>query len=197
MQYPIGITGVVCVGKQVIIGWPEPHEYNLITNLRNKDSVREWFFDDRLLDVEENKIWLANIIRRPKDALLSIRFKKDDSFLGTIGWSDWNLRSHTAFFGRLSVDKSALKKIWAALPQDYCGVAIDSGIAIRDFAMENMGINTIKTYVFSNNTIALNVNQALGLVEVNRILKTKINGDNVEIIEMQLDKKKWKTIYKI
>lgn len=86
----IDTTGVLCEGQLVKLGWPEEWEFDAITALRNELHVRKWFLDSRPLDPQANREWLRTGMKRPYEAVLSIRWKEDDSFLGTIGWSDWN-----------------------------------------------------------------------------------------------------------
>lgn len=190
-EYPINTKGTLCNGIMVTIGWPEEDEYDLITNLRNKDSVKGWFLDSRPLDIFKNRNWIESGMLRPKEALLSIRFKTNNIFLGTIGWIDWDLKSATACFGRLMVDLQAVRKIKDKFPENYIGVAVDAGTAIRDFAMSSMKLNAIKTFLFTTNSKSKLVNEAIGLKEVGRIFRSKPDGTKVETIEMRLTRNEW------
>lgn len=190
-EYPINTKGTLCNGTMVTIGWPEENEYDLITELRNKDSVKEWFLDSRPLDILKNRNWIESGMLRPKEALLSIRFKTNNIFLGTIGWTDWDLKSATACFGRLTVDLQVVSKIKDKFPKNYIGVAVDAGTAIRDFAMINMKLNTIETFLFTANLKAKMVNEAIGLKKVGKSFRTKSDGTTVETYEMRLTRNEW------
>lgn len=190
-EYPIETTGVLCEGQLITIGWAEEHEYDLITNLRNKSSVREWFLDSRFLDITQNRTWLEKGMQRPKESLLTIRFKNDNSFLGTIGWTDWNLITATACFGRLTVDTQKMKQLKNSFPNNYIGVGVDASMTIRDFAFSKMQIEIGETYLLADNLMAKKVNESIGLKEVSRGVRLKPDGIKVETIEMRITKNEW------
>lgn len=190
----IPTTGQLCNGHCITLAWPEPYEFDLISALRNSPKVRKWFLDDRPIDVIKNRIWLKQSMKRPMESILSIRWKQDGSFLGTIGWSDWNLISKTAWFGRLAVDTDAVKKVKDKLPPDYEGVALDAALALRDFAFNSMGLDAILTYYFSNNKLAERVNRSIGLLEIGRVMRTHSDGAKIETIEMRLMKQQWESL---
>lgn len=195
-EYTIKTNGILCNGIMVTVGWPEKNEYDLITNLRNRHSVKEWFLDSRPLDIIRNRNWIESGMQRPKEALLSIRFKNDNLFLGTIGWTDWNLDTATACFGRLTVDIQAVKKVKDKFPQNYIGIAIDAGRAMRDFAMIDMKLNAIETFLFANNLKAKWVNEAIGLKEVSKGFRINSGGVQIETLEMRLTRSEWLKLYK-
>ncbi|MBK6877723.1 MAG: GNAT family N-acetyltransferase [Ignavibacteria bacterium] len=101
------------------------------------------------------------------------------------------MKSATACFGRLSVDLQAIRKVKDKFPKDYIGVAVDAGTAVRDFAMINMKLNAIETFLFTTNLKAKLVNEAIGLKEVGRIFRSKSDGTKVETIEMRLTRNEW------
>jgi RimJ/RimL family protein N-acetyltransferase len=192
--YPIEIHEMLCNGDQVYLCWPDFSEFDEITMLRNKPNVRDSFLDNRTLNAEQNRKWLESKMERPKEALLSIRLKNNDCFLGTIGWSDWNIEMKTACFGRLMVNHEKIKHIKHLLPDGYVGIALDACFALRDFAMTTMGIEFLRTYLFVNNQRAKKVNLRIGLEEVGRSVRQRVDGSNIETIEMLLTREKWKKI---
>lgn len=192
----IPMSGQLCDGCCITLAWPEPYEFDLITKLRNLPNVRKWFLDNRPIDVVKNRIWLEHGIKRPTEAILSIRWKQDGAFLGTIGWSDWDLISKTAWFGRLAVDTDATKKIRDKLPSDYGGVAIDAALALRDFAFISMGLDAALTYYFSDNKFAKHVNKSIGLLETRHVVRTGRDGLQIETVEMKITRQQWENLYK-
>ncbi len=190
-EYPINTTGVLCYGLLVTIGWPEKHEYDLITNLRNRKLIREQFLDSSFLDISQNRFWLESGMQRPKESLLSIRFKEDNSFLGIIGWTNWNLITATACFGRLAVDNQKIKYFKDSIPKNYSGIGIDACKTLRDFAFSKMNIEYAESYLLADNIMSKKVNQSIGLIEVRRTIRSKTDGSKVETIEMGITKKEW------
>ena len=136
---PIPLAGPLFPGRAVDLGWPEPHEYDRITALRNRPAVRERFLDPRPLDLERNREWLARGMRRPFEAVLSIRLRAGGAFAGAIGWSGYDRSAGTFEMGRVMVDTAAVLPYRDRLPPGYEGVAADAGVAVRDYAFGRMG----------------------------------------------------------
>ena len=178
-------SGIVGEGELIALGWPEPNEFDRITTLRNTSDVRRWFLDDRPLDPVRNREWLASGMRRPFEGLLSVRWRADHTFLGTIGWSDWNPTTRAVWVGRLVVDIEALRRNRGVFPRDYKGVASDAGDTLADFVFNVMGVDVVMTYVFAQNKLARHVNRYCGLKETGRGRRTRPDGSVVETIEMK------------
>ena len=96
--------GVLCEGRCVRVGWPEEAELDAITALRNRPEVSRQFLDSRPLDAARNKQWLRDRANRPYEAVLAIRMKSDNAFVGTIGWSKGDPVAGALELGRVMVD---------------------------------------------------------------------------------------------
>jgi len=193
--YPVGTEGFVSSRKFVTLSWVEEHEYDLVTTLRNQPHVGKWFLDNRLFDKEQNKIWLSQKMKKPQESLLSIRFKDTGLFLGTIGWSDWDLAKKTAYFGRVAIDYKAIRKVIHLVSKTYEGFAVDAGIALRDYAFMAMHLEKIKTYYLSKNTTAARLNQMIGLTYVSKEIMKRCDGSLVEITHLELTRSDWESSY--
>lgn len=190
-EYPVKTEGVLCESRTLSIGWPEAHEFDMITVLRNKPEVRHWFLSDGLLDLEANRVWLETGMDRPREALLSIRLKVDDTFLGTIGWTDWDRRLATASFGRLSLDTVGLRKALCKLPHGYGGLALDAASTLRDFAFRSMRLERAFTYFFAGNVMAERLNRRVGMVYTSGATRFRPDNTSVEAVEMYMDRRAW------
>jgi RimJ/RimL family protein N-acetyltransferase len=189
----IPTEGVLCQGQQVLLSWPDEGEYGAITELRNRPLVRKWFLDSRPIDPESSRNYLI-FLKRPQDAVLSIRWKRDSSFLGTVGWSCWDQSLGTACFGRLMVDRSALKRFRAAPLHSYPGVAIDAAIALRDYAFDHMELREMTTWYLAGNRLAARVNRAVGMVERGRDTRVRPDGSPFDSVELSMSRDQWKRI---
>jgi len=194
IKYPIGTSGFVSSGENISLHWVEPHEYDYVTQLRNNDQVRRWFIDDRRIDIESNRLWLSNGMKKPKESLLSIRLKETGQFLGTIGWTNWDLDEQTAIFGRLCVDQKQIKMIIKSFEPSYRGIAFDACSTLRDFAFTKMHLETIKTNFILGNSIAKRLNLQLGQLIVGQ--QKIVNHDKkcIEIILMEMNRSRWEFI---
>lgn len=192
--YPIPTSGTLCESGLLSLGWPEEHEFDLITRLRNRGYVRKWFLNDRVIDVETNRRWLAEGMNRPKEALLSVRLKGGGNFLGTVGWSDWDLEQAGAWFGRVAVDPSRPKEVAGRFPQDYAGVALDATMTLRDFAFTRMRLEQLFTYFFVGNAFAERLNSRVGMQETGRSTRTRADGTAVETVEPRMTRERWESL---
>lgn len=193
-RYPIKTSGTLCESELLSLGWPEEHEFEPITELRNKSYIRKWFLNDRVIDLETNRRWLAGGMDRPKEALLSVRLKRGGSFLGTIGWSDWNLELAEAWFGRIAVDPRRLRQAAGSFPQRYEGVALDATISLLDFAFARMGLRHVFTYFITGNALSERLQRRIEMEEVRRTTRTRGDGTAVETVELRLTRERWEGI---
>lgn len=192
--YPVKTSGTLCESDLLSLGWPEEHEFDLITTLRNRSYARKWFLNDRVIDLEANRRWLAHGMNRPKEALLSVRLKRGGSFLGTVGWSDWDLERAEASFGRIAVDPRRLKEVASHFPRHYGGVALDASVTIVDFAFARMGLKHIFTYFIAGNLFAERLHRRLGMQEVRRATRTRGDGTAVETVELLMTRERWESL---
>lgn len=185
----IPLDGPLCQGDSVYLAWPEPPEFDCITELRNRMNVRCCFVDDRLLDPEHNREWIQNIMKRPIESLLSIRRIDNHAFIGTAGWKDWDMVRRTADFGRLMIDVPKLRRFqW---PDKYPGVAIDACRTLRDFAMNVMNLKEITTSFIASNLLSAKVNYEVGMKNPRRTSHRRPDGHVVSLIHMSLTRSHW------
>src|SRR5256885_17038440 len=88
--WSIPLSGLLCEGLCVEVGWPEAAEPDAITTLRNRAAMRRQFLDSRPIDPVRNRAWLLHGMDRPYEAMLAIRMKLDRGLVGAIGWSHGN-----------------------------------------------------------------------------------------------------------
>lgn len=147
--------GILCEGRCVRIGWPEEAELDAITALRNRPEVSRQFLDSRPLDAARNKQWLRDRANLPYEAVLAIRMKSDDAFVGTIGWSKGDPVAGTLELGRVMVDAGKTIAYRSLLPAGYPGVAVDAGMAVRDFLFAALPLRVIRMTVIAGNNLSL------------------------------------------
>jgi RimJ/RimL family protein N-acetyltransferase len=192
-------TGVVTEGVllqrgTIVLGWPLESEFDTITELRNANSVRRWFVDDRPLDAERNRRWLASEMDRPREALLSIRRADDGLFLGMLGWTDWHRERRTAVFGRLAIDCRRTAPLLTNHVSSIRGIALQATLALRDYAFEVMGLVRLSTAYMADNILAARVNRAVGLIEKRRYHARRPDGRIVEMVELALVRRRWQRL---
>lgn len=183
------LSGVVCHGSRVELGWPEPTEYDLLTAMRNRPAVRERFLDARPLDPERNRAWLATGMRRPFEGVLAIRL--GGSPVGMIGWSHWDPKAGTLELGRVIVAADAVRRAGVVLPPDYPGVAADAAITLRDALFTLLDVQVMRSVYFADNALAARLNVAAGGTLASRRTVERPDGRTVELVEMQMTRETW------
>ena len=191
---PIPLAGPLFPGRAVDLGWPEPHEYDRITALRNRPAVRERFLDPRPLDLERNREWLARGMRRPFEAVLSIRLRAGGGFAGAIGWSGYDRSAGTFEMGRVMVDTAAVLPYRDRLPPGYEGVAADAGVAVRDYAFGRMGVVRMTSTVIGDNALSRRATLLGGarMAGVSRAVRT--DGTEVDLVHFEMTRDEWLAI---
>jgi RimJ/RimL family protein N-acetyltransferase len=187
----IPTTGLLCQGNLILISWPDPTEFDAITNLRNNQRVKKWFWDDQPFDLVKNREWLQFQMDRPTESLLSVRWKTNGLFLGTVGWTNWNISLGEALFGRTALDFSNIRLLKNEMPADYEGITLDIGFTIRDFAFEKMNIRRMLCNCFKDNLLSIKLQERVGLQRIGITPFSRRNGEAVEMVEMCLTYEEW------
>jgi len=173
----------------VTLNWPTKNDYDALTALRNRPGTRKWFLDDREVSVEESRRWLRDM-PRPRDALLVIRESSSETFLGSIGWTNWDTSAGTATFGRLAIERSGLRRLAAKLGAPV-SIAVDAATALRDFAFCEMGLVALDTWYAADNTLAAKVNASVGMVVTGPDSLVRPGGQLLPITRATLTRARW------
>lgn len=191
---PIPLQGPLFEGREVRVGWPEPDEYDRITALRNRPAVRQRFLDPRPLDIERNREWLARGMRRPYEALLSIRLKRTGGFVGAIGWSAYDPATASFEMGRVMVDTGAVLPYRDRFPPGYEGIAADAGVGLRDFGFERMGLALMRSEVIGDNALSRRATLLGGARPAGRSRGVRADGTEVDLIHFEMTREEWLAI---
>lgn len=181
-ELSIPTSGVLSASPLILLGWPEPREFDRITALRNRSFVRRWFLDDGLLDAERNRGFLQENSSDLTSAVLSIRCAKSGAFLGTIGWSQWDRQRGTAEFGRLAIDVAGVRGLGKPRPR----VAHEATRLLARFAFERLGMTCLYADVMRSNEKSLAVCRRLGMRVAAYPVKTRPNGERIEMVRFEL-----------
>jgi RimJ/RimL family protein N-acetyltransferase len=177
--------GVLCEGRCIRVGWPEESEFDAITALRNRPEVSRQFLDSRPLDAARNRQWLLHGVNRPYEAVLAIRMKSDNGFVGSIGWSKGDAATGTLELGRVMVDAGTTIAYRSLLPRDYAGVAVDAGMAVRDFLFKALPLRVIRMTVIAGNSLSLRAATTGGGRIVASGVARRADGVEVEVAYLE------------
>lgn len=181
-EYSIPTSGIVSASSQILLCWPEPGEFDRITDLRNRSFVRKWFLDDGLLDPERNRSFLRQGTADLTSAVLAIRCAETGRFLGTIGWSKWDRTKRTAEFGRLAIDLAAVRKLEEPRPR----VADEATGLLARLAFERMGMTCLYADVMLSNERSLAVCRRIGMRVAGYHAKTRPTGERIDMVRFEL-----------
>ncbi len=188
------LDGPVTTGDRISLGWPEPTEYDTITALRNRPSVRRCFLDSRPLDPAANRIWLERGMQRPQEGLLSIRLGTRRTLCGTIGWSGYDPALGTFEIGRLMVDATVVRSHRALLPAGYPGVAVDASRALLRYAFEHMRLAFVTSVLISGLALPRRVNLLAGGVIAGESERVRADGSRVRVTTFVLERERWQAL---
>jgi RimJ/RimL family protein N-acetyltransferase len=190
----IPLSGPLFEGRCVSVGWPESHEIDALTALRNRPQIRNKFLDPRPLDPERNREWIRHGMQRPFEALLSIRLKPSDVLAGAIGWSRGDPDEGSFELGRVMVDAAVVQQNRATLPAGYVGVAADAGTGLRDFGFRDLGLSVIRCVFIADNRLS----RRAVLLGGGRIVGTsrarRADGTEVTVVSFELRRTEWEAI---
>lgn len=181
----------LCEGRCVRVGWPAGDELDAITALRNRPGVARQFLDSRPLDPARNRHWLQHGIDRPHEAVLAIRMKIDDAFVGSIGWSKGDPTAGTLELGRVMVDTTRAAAYRRSLPRDYAGIAVDAGMALRDFLFATLPLRALRMTVIAGNRLSLRAATTGGgrIVATGRARRS--DGIEVDVAYLECTREDW------
>lgn len=190
----IPLSGPLFEGRFVSVGWPESHEIDALTALRNRPQIRNKFLDPRPLDPERNREWIRHGMQRPFEALLSIRLKPSGVLAGAIGWSRGDPDEGSFELGRVMVDAAVVQRNRDALPAGYVGVAADAGTGLRDFGFRDLGLSVIRCVFIDDNRLS----RRAVLLGGGRIVGTsrarRADGTEVAVVSLELRRTEWEAI---
>jgi RimJ/RimL family protein N-acetyltransferase len=190
----IPLSGPLFEGRCVCVGWPESHEIDALTALRNRPQIRNKFLDPRLLDPECNREWIRHGMQRPFEALLSIRLKPSGVLAGAIGWSRGDPDEGSFELGRVMVDAPVVQRYREGLPADYVGVAADAGMALRDFGFRDLGLSVIRSVLIDDNRLSRRAVLLGGgrIVGTSRVRRE--DGTEVAVVRLELRRAEWEAM---
>jgi RimJ/RimL family protein N-acetyltransferase len=185
------LHGPLTEGLCVRLGWPEEDELDAITALRNRPEVRSQFLDRRPLDAVRNREWIRTGMKRPLEAMLAIRLKHDNAFVGAIGWSHGDPVNGSLELGRVMIDTKSLRARRPRFPESYPGVAVDAGVAVRDYAFATFGLRLLRMEVIETNRLSLRAAMVGGGRIVGARERTLDDGSTVRLITLEYDRADW------
>ena len=176
-------------GTLVSLARPFPPEYDAITELRNRESIRRWFFDSRELDVERNRVWLAEKQSRCDSQVLVIRFN-DGSFLGFIGWSHFDGVGGSIQLGGVALQPDRYRAIARRLGY-VPRIADQAGQLLIDFAFRTLRVSRVTAEVMRTNRRSAALCDRAGLSVVGTVEHCDEAGRAIEATIFRLTRDEW------
>ena len=142
-------------------------DLELIRTWRNRDEIRVWFNDGRLIEAQQQQAWYRAYLENPADLMFIVRRTADMKPVGTIALYRIDFEAKRAEVGRLIVAEGRGEGLGYAALWRACQAAFEA-----------LGIETLGSEVKLANVAALRINQAVGF--------QPIIGAEQEPIKMQL-----------
>jgi RimJ/RimL family protein N-acetyltransferase len=187
----IPTRGVLCTGEVVELAWPEEHELDAITELRNRPAVRSKFLDPRPLDPLANRAWLQSGMQRPAEAVLAIRLRASGALCGMFGWTGWASESRTPELGRVVVDRYCARAFRALRPAGHRGIAVDAALALSDYLFAQADARAVRSTYIVHNRLAARVNWLVGGRIVQSTTMRRADGTLADVVKLELTRTEW------
>jgi RimJ/RimL family protein N-acetyltransferase len=185
-------SGCICEGRIVRFCWPSLDEIEAIAALLSMPEVRRWSIDSRLADA--GAIWAMNRFGAPHCAVLAIRSKSEERLLGTFGWSDWNPAEKSVWLGMLAIDRAALRTVVARNRAELVSPGLDAALTLRDYVFEKLDLKSMFTYFLAGNARSERLHRTAGMIEVDRLPRTRPDGAPIELVINRLTREAWRTL---
>jgi RimJ/RimL family protein N-acetyltransferase len=187
----IPTRGVVCTGEIVALAWPEEHELDRLTELRNRPEVRSKFIDPRPLDPRANREWLRSGMHRPAEGLLAIRLRAEGALCGMFGWTGWSTQSRSPELGRVVVDRAIARAVRALRPAGHPGIAVDAARALSDYLFAEAGARSLRSTYIAHNRLAARLNRLAGGRIVQCTTLARPDGSIADVVKLEITRTEW------
>lgn len=127
-------------------------ESELYRKLRNRNDNRSSFFNQGIIEEEQQKAWYRQYLKRTDEVMLSVHLIENGEFIGALGIYDIDIQKGLAEVGRIIIDK---KKCQGK------GYGTESLIAINQIAGK-IGLKQLYAYIYSDNPASLKSFQRAG-----------------------------------
>lgn len=126
-------------------------DLELMRTWRNRDEIRVWFNDGRLIEAQQQQAWYRTYLENPADLMFIVQRTADMKPVGTIALYRIDFEAKRAEVGRLIVAEGKGEGLGYAALLRACRAAF-----------EGLGIETLESEVKSANVAALRTNRAVG-----------------------------------
>lgn len=148
-----------------------------IVKWRNSEYVNSRFIDRRLFTKESHEAWLKTYVEAGKAAQFIILLNGEA--VGSVYLRDIDPDKKEAEYGIFIGEESARGK----------GVGTKSAKLILKYAFEELGLKKIFLRVFKDNPGAVRSYEKAGFKIIDRVDTLTIDGETLEVIFMELEKK--------
>ena len=148
-----------------------------VVRWRNSEYVNSRFIDRRLFTKESHEAWLKNYVETGKAAQFIILLNGEP--VGSVYLRDIDLDKKEAEYGIFIGEESARGK----------GVGTESAKLILKYAFDELKLEKLFLRVFKNNPGAVRSYEKAGFKKNDRTDILNINGEMLEVIFMELEKK--------
>jgi|CXWL01.1.fsa_nt_gi RimJ/RimL family protein N-acetyltransferase len=157
----IGPSGLLISEGGLSLRIIPPCDFEEITALRNRQNIRKYFVDSRLIDSRESECWLAHASINPHDCLVAIWDDLLQIRLGVAGWVRVCSNECVYEAGRMILDPAALRSLAGRRRK---GVGVQAARLALRYLFEGLGAQEIRTRTRSDNVLSLHLQRALGFI---------------------------------
>jgi len=145
---------VLIQGKEVTLRSVKERDLSLMRDWRNKEQIRKWFFDSRLITSQMQQEWYESYLEKDDDQMFIISISSVD--IGTIALYHIDRVSKEAQLGRFLIGEDKYRSR---------GFAYETVLLLLEYAFNELNLENIYLELFSDNEVALNLYRKVGFQE--------------------------------
>ncbi|HAN10434.1 MAG TPA: N-acetyltransferase [Clostridiales bacterium] len=140
-------------GDNILLRPLNENDLETLMNWRNKDKIREWFLNNRVITKEEQIVWFERYISNNDDMMFIIEDTTLNLPIGVVALYNIDNTRNIAEFGRLMIGEEIARGK---------SIGYKASKLICHFAFSTLNMNEVYLSVLANNTPAINIYEKVG-----------------------------------
>lgn len=141
------------MSKRIFLRPLESFDLENLANWRNKPEIHQQFFNLFPIAMSAQQSWYEDLLKKPNTKLFVIQTKDTNKAIGTIGFFNINWKDQSAELGNVLIGEQEHRG---------CGFGKEAARIMIHFAFTEMNLNRIYLYMYTSNTIAVNIYNSIG-----------------------------------
>ena len=139
----------------------DENDLKTLMDWRNKDEIREWFLNTKVITKEEQIKWFEKYIANSDDIMFIIEYSKFNVPVGAVALYNIDRKNDMAEFGRLMIGEEIARGRY---------IGYEATKLICDFAFSRLGMSEVYLTVISDNYAAIKTYEKVGFKVIRKYI---------------------------